>query len=67
MDLVEVLSFLFMLSTSEVGRVSHRLLSFFYRTYSSEDYSVETLTRTQQAMLEDLRDYGLVWQRKVGP
>jgi len=48
MDLVEVLSFLFMLSTSEVGR----------------DYSVEQLTPTQLAMLEDLRDYGLVWQRK---
>ncbi|THH17077.1 hypothetical protein EW146_g3684 [Bondarzewia mesenterica] len=50
MDLVEVLSFLFMLSTMELGR----------------DYSIESLSETQKAMLEDLRDYGLIWQRKVG-
>ncbi|KAI0342925.1 transcription factor Tfb2 [Trametopsis cervina] len=48
MDLVEVLSFLFMLSTMELGR----------------DYSIEQLTPTQTAMLEDLRDYGIIWQRK---
>jgi len=49
MDLVEVLSFLFMLSTMELGR----------------EYSTENLTDTQRAMLEDLRDYGLIWQRKA--
>ncbi|TDL25831.1 transcription factor Tfb2 [Rickenella mellea] len=49
MDLVEVLSFLFMLSTMELGR----------------DYSTENLSETQKAMLEDLRDYGLIWQRKA--
>ncbi|KIJ62840.1 hypothetical protein HYDPIDRAFT_176279 [Hydnomerulius pinastri MD-312] len=49
MDLVEVLSFLFMLSTMELGR----------------EYSAEPLSETQKAMLEDLRDYGLVWQRKA--
>ncbi|KAF7977038.1 hypothetical protein HWV62_4800 [Athelia sp. TMB] len=48
MDVVEVLSFLFMLSTMELGR----------------DYSTENLSDTQKAMLEDLRDYGLVWQRR---
>ncbi|KIM57435.1 hypothetical protein SCLCIDRAFT_16985 [Scleroderma citrinum Foug A] len=48
MDLVEVLSFLFMLSTMELGR----------------EYSTDSLSETQKAMLEDLRDYGLVWQRK---
>ncbi|THG95724.1 hypothetical protein EW026_g5977 [Hermanssonia centrifuga] len=48
MDLVEVLSFLFMLSTMELGR----------------DYSVEHLSPTQVAMLEDLRDYGIIWQRR---
>ncbi|KAI0076179.1 transcription factor Tfb2 [Panus rudis PR-1116 ss-1] len=48
MDLVEVLSFLFMLSTMELGR----------------EYSVDHLSNTQKAMLEDLRDYGIVWQRK---
>ncbi|KAG2145312.1 transcription factor Tfb2 [Suillus bovinus] len=49
MDLVEVLSFLFMLSTMDLGR----------------EYSTEPLSETQKAMLEDLRDYGLVWQRKI--
>jgi len=48
MDVVEVLSFLFMLSTMELGR----------------EYSIENLSQTQKAMLEDLRDYGLVWQRE---
>ncbi|KAG7086752.1 hypothetical protein E1B28_002684 [Marasmius oreades] len=48
MDLVEVLSFLFMLSTMELGR----------------EYSTENLSKTQKAMLEDLRDYGLLWQRR---
>lgn len=49
MDLVEVISFLFMLSTMELGR----------------EYSTESLSETQKAMLEDLRDYGLIWQRKA--
>lgn len=49
MDLVEVLSFLFMLSSMELGR----------------DYSIEQLSPTQTAMLEDLRDYGIIWQRKA--
>lgn len=48
MDLVEVLSFFFMLSTMELGR----------------EYSTDPLSETQKAMLEDLRDYGLVWQRR---
>ncbi|KAI0295896.1 transcription factor Tfb2 [Multifurca ochricompacta] len=54
MDLVEVLSFLFMLSNMELGRVRA-----FY------EYSTESLSDTQRAMLEDLRDYGLIWQRKA--
>ncbi|KAH7920231.1 transcription factor Tfb2 [Leucogyrophana mollusca] len=49
MDLVEVLSFLFMLSTMELGR----------------EYSTDPLSETQKVLLEDLRDYGLVWQRKA--
>ena len=48
MDLVEVLNFLFQLGSLELG----------------ENYSVETLTQTQLQMLEDLRDYGIVYQRK---
>ncbi|KAI0833418.1 transcription factor Tfb2 [Trametes gibbosa] len=47
MDLVEVISFLLMLSTTELGK----------------DYSTENLSLTQKAMLEDLRDYGLIKQR----
>ncbi|PAV16108.1 transcription factor Tfb2 [Pyrrhoderma noxium] len=49
MDLVEVIGFLFMLSTMELGR----------------GYSTENLGETQKAMLEDLRDYGLIWQKKA--
>ncbi|TFK50203.1 transcription factor Tfb2 [Heliocybe sulcata] len=49
MDLVEILSFLFMLSTMELGK----------------EYSIESLSVTQKAMLEDLRDYGLIWQRRT--
>ncbi|KAI0287312.1 transcription factor Tfb2 [Russula brevipes] len=49
MDLVEVLSFLFMLSTMDLER----------------EYSTENLTDTQRVMLQDLRDYGLIWQRKA--
>ncbi|KAH8827840.1 transcription factor Tfb2-domain-containing protein [Flagelloscypha sp. PMI_526] len=48
MDLVEILSFLFMLSTAELGK----------------EYSAKNLTETQKALLHDLRDYGLLWQRK---
>ncbi|KAI6039865.1 transcription factor Tfb2-domain-containing protein [Pisolithus marmoratus] len=55
MDLVEVLSFLFMLSTMELGRAS---------IASACEYSADSLSETQKAMLEDLRDYGLIWQRK---
>jgi len=47
MDLVDILSFLFMLSTMQLG----------------QEYSTERLTASQKFMLEDLRDYGLVWQR----
>lgn len=50
-DIVEVISFLFMLSTMELG----------------EEYSVDALTKAQEHMLSDLRDYGLVWQRKATP
>ncbi|KAH9838443.1 transcription factor Tfb2-domain-containing protein [Rhodofomes roseus] len=49
MDLVEVLSFLLMLSTMELGR----------------EYSTENLSPTQSAMLADLRNYGLVWQHST--
>ncbi|PWY99879.1 transcription factor Tfb2 [Testicularia cyperi] len=49
LDLVEVLAFLFMLGSLELGR----------------DYSTEELPETQLHMLEDFRDYGLVYQRKA--
>jgi len=30
-----------------------------------KDYAVDNLSHTQKAMLEDLRDYGIIWQRKA--
>lgn len=45
MDLVDVLSFLFMLSTMELGRT----------------YTASNLTATQKVMLKDLRDYGVIY------
>lgn len=68
MDLMEVLGFLFMLSTMELGRVRLDLLSAappLLILASVQDYSTENLGETQKAMLEDLRDYGLIWQRKA--
>ncbi|KAJ1962455.1 RNA polymerase II transcription factor B 52 kDa subunit [Dispira parvispora] len=48
MDLVEALHFLFQLGSLELGAA----------------YATDTLTPTQLQMLEDLRDYGIVYQRK---
>jgi len=50
MDLVEVLSFLFMLGSLELGR----------------EYSTANLTQTQKQMLFDLTDYGLIYQSTNG-
>ena len=51
MDPVDVLHFLFMLGSLELG----------------QHYSTSMLTDTQHHMLQDLRDYGIVFQRKVAP
>ncbi|KAK9330168.1 transcription factor Tfb2-domain-containing protein [Lipomyces starkeyi] len=48
MDAVEVLHFLFMLGSLELG----------------QDYTLVALSPTQKIMLDDLRDYGIVYQRK---
>ncbi|KAI9844791.1 MAG: RNA polymerase II transcription factor B 52 kDa subunit [Thelocarpon superellum] len=48
MDPVDVLSFLFMLGSLELG----------------QDYSMATLTATQIQMLDDLRDFGIIYRRK---
>ncbi|KAL1741910.1 transcription factor Tfb2-domain-containing protein [Schizophyllum fasciatum] len=48
MDLVEVLSLLFMISTTELGK----------------EYSTENLSYSQRDVMDDLRHYGLLWQRK---
>jgi transcription initiation factor TFIIH subunit 4 len=46
--------------------MSHCYFSFPECRFSSlQEYSAENLSATQKAMLEDLRDYGLIWQRKV--
>ncbi len=47
MDPVDVLSFLFMLGSLELGR----------------DYSTKNLTATQLRMLEDLNDFGIIYRR----
>lgn len=66
MDVVEVLALLLMLSTMELGQVSRKMHENCRNSNeSSQDYSTELLTETQRVLLEDLRDYGLVWQRNV--
>ncbi|KAF9118653.1 RNA polymerase II transcription factor B 52 kDa subunit [Mortierella sp. 14UC] len=50
MDLVEVLTFFFQLGSLELGN----------------DYSSEKLTPSQTHLLEDLKAYGIVYQRKRG-
>lgn len=49
MEKTDVLHFLLMLGSLELGQA----------------YSVRTLTATQRTMLADLRDYGIVYQRKA--
>lgn len=49
MDAVDVLNFIFMLGSLDLGK----------------SYSVSALSATQVAMLSDLRDYGLVYQRSA--
>ncbi|KAI9846792.1 MAG: RNA polymerase II transcription factor B 52 kDa subunit [Sclerophora amabilis] len=49
MDSVDVLSFLFMLGSLELG----------------QDYSLSTLSPTQVHMVDDLRDFGIIYQRKA--
>jgi transcription initiation factor TFIIH subunit 4 len=49
MEKTDILHFLLMLGSLELGQA----------------YAVNTLTRTQQMMLNDLRDYGVVYQRRT--
>jgi transcription initiation factor TFIIH subunit 4 len=49
MDTVEVLAFLFMLGSMELGRA----------------YETSNLTKTQLRMASDLKDYGLIYWKKV--
>ena len=39
--------------------------NYCFYSYFAQEYSTENLSGTQKAMLEDLRDYGLIWQRRV--
>lgn len=48
MDLVEVLNFFFFLGSCDFG----------------VDYDIQFLTDTQMKLLQDLRDFGIVYQRK---
>jgi hypothetical protein len=45
----------------------HVQIHLFMKGIHLQEYSTENLTETQKVMLVDLRDYGLVWQRKVCP
>jgi transcription initiation factor TFIIH subunit 4 len=51
MDTVEVLAFLFMLGSMELGKA----------------YECSNLTKTQMRMAGDLKDYGLIYWKKVSP
>lgn len=80
MDLVEILSFLFQLSFSTLGRVSvlqsnmtrEFLLPLFFVVVDQhvvacgpQDYSVEGMSESLLTFLQHLREFGLVFQRKV--
>jgi len=49
MDMVDVVNFLFRLGSMTLGR----------------SYSLKSLTETQRILLEDLKDFGVTYQRKV--
>ena len=69
MDMVEVLSFLLMLSTMELGQVclvSLRATQAIEHDLDiTQEFSTENLSPTQSAMLADLSNYGLIWQHSV--
>lgn len=76
MDLVEILSFLFQLSFSTLGRVSAPLLVLslaepgfwpccWIMALLFQDYSVEGMSASLLTFLQHLREFGLVFQRKV--
>lgn len=80
MDLVEILSFLFQLSFSTLGRVSAPLLVLsmveaepgfwswcWIMALLFQDYSVEGMSASLLTFLQHLREFGLVFQRKVRP
>ena len=49
------------------GKVTRHLVQFYsLSNHSSQEYSIDHLSNTQVKMLEDLHDYGMIWQRKVG-
>ncbi|KAG8897386.1 RNA polymerase II transcription factor B 52 kDa subunit [Tulasnella sp. 403] len=67
LDTVEVIQFLFMLSTMQLGQVRPFALhdNGDQGDLVLQEYSTENFTPTHQAMLVDLQDYGLLYQRKV--
>lgn len=73
LDLVECLGFLFQLSFSTLGQVCNKLLTFEIRnevtfkwTIFSQDYSTDNMSESLLRFLQHLREFGLVFQRKVG-
>lgn len=65
MDIVDVLACLFMLGSLELGQVR----SFWHQKSSTltlrQQYSNEGLSATQDQVLSDLADYGLVMRSEV--
>lgn len=71
MDLVQVLGFLFMLGTLQLGKVGP------IDPFDAEErdliagtmqaYTTSGLTQTQVQLLSDLADYGLVYRQNVRP
>lgn len=68
MDIAEVLSFLFMLSLMKLGqaRLPSEPLPYLDSPIIQE-YSCDNLSLTQNAMMTDLKDYGVVYVPHVCP
>ena len=75
MDLVECLSFLFQISFATLGKVSALVMLLYISQmvdtaskkfqFFLQDYSTEGMSESQLKFLQHLREFGLVFQRKV--
>lgn len=67
MDMVEVLGFLFMLGSLELGKVSRSTTARWMMAdhEGPQAYSTSNLSRPQIQLLSDLADYGMVYRPQV--